>query len=135
MRVIKSRPPNFQQVAQAFPLVLTLKGVVYTWGDVIYNPDGFHIDPWLKAHEGVHFSRQGSDLERITQWWDKYCADPEFRFREELPAHRAEYRAFCAVHKRGGDRHAFLNHIANRLAGELYGAMLTPAEAARRITQ
>ncbi len=133
MREVKGRPPNYHRIVATFPSVREMKGVVFTYGDVIFNPDGVHLDPWLKAHEGVHYTRQSTLEVKIMEWWDKYLTDAEFRFAEELPAHRAEYQAFRFRNRRGSLQHEFLSFLASRLASPMYGSLCTASEAARRI--
>lgn len=43
--IVKARPPLFEEIAAAFPIVLTHKGIIYAWGDRIYNPDAISIPP------------------------------------------------------------------------------------------
>jgi hypothetical protein len=74
----------------------------------------------------VHGARQ-SVIERpksrhcwtgAEHWWDCYLEDPEFRYREELPAHAAEFRAQMP-HDRN-DRAKLLISTAQRLIAPLY---------------
>jgi hypothetical protein len=131
MRVVAARPPLFAEIDAAFHI--EGKGVTFAFGDVIYNPHGANVTPELMAHEKVHGARQGGDVEG---WWRRYIADPQFRFDEELPAHIAEYRAFCANNTAGQARNArrmALHHIAARLASPLYGRLVSYDEARRLI--
>ena len=73
--------------------------------------------------------RQGTDETRISDWWDKYLTTPQFRYEEELVAHRAEWRAY-AKRRPGKDNMPVLNKLAERLASPLYGSVV-PVEAAR----
>lgn len=109
--------------------------MIYAWGDRIYNPSGNPIPPSLIAHERVHLSQHGQPPfeEAIRQWWMLYLADPGFRFSQELPAHRAEYQKYCADHKSREQRNWMLRQIASRLAGPIYGKLVTFSEAMRAI--
>lgn len=123
--IIEARPPLFEEIAAAFPIVRTHKGIIYAWGDRIYNPDGITIPGELLVHERVHMDRQGSAVE---MWWRFYLADPEFRLREEIPAHVAEHRAFCRDYATGGwakARRMHLHYAAQRLSSPIYGSMIT----------
>ncbi len=132
MKIIHAYPPNIDVIEAAFH-VRRIKGVIFTYGDTIYVPDGGSVSPELRAHEGVHFSQQTADPEKIRAWWDQYIADPEFRYHQEAPAHRAEYRTYCSLHRDYNQRARFLHEIANRLAGPLYGGLVKPSEARRFI--
>lgn len=133
MKIVVGRPPNFEQIAAVFPIARG-PGAIFTFGDTIFSPGGEHlVTPELKAHEGVHYSRQTGDLTKIEAWWSRYLVDAEFRLAEELPAHRAEYRQFCAQHRDYNRRARFLHVIAARLAGPLYGGLITAAAARRSI--
>jgi hypothetical protein len=113
--IIIDRPPNFEQIKVAFPRAEN-PGVVFAYGDRIYNPSGNVIPPALIAHEEVHLNRQ-RDAGPI-YWWDRYLTDSEFRYTEELLAHVAEFK-----HQRGSDRNAsarLLLSTALRLVAPLY---------------
>jgi hypothetical protein len=121
MRIERKYPPNLDRIVKVFPAAMR-HGIIFTYGDIIYNPSGVSIPKTLLAHEAVHAMRQkamGVDL-----WWDTYIANKEFRFEEELAAHKAEYQAY-----RGGahgfSRAGFLHFVAKRLSGDLYGQIAT----------
>lgn len=133
MRVIVGRPPNFEEIAATFPMARG-PGAIFTFGDAIYVPGGAHLlTPYLKAHEGVHYARQTNDTAKIEAWWRTYLVDAQFRLQEELPAHRAEFRTYCSLHRDPNARIRFLYGIGERLSGKLYGGLMTPAAARRAI--
>jgi hypothetical protein len=134
MKVVHARPPMFDRIHAAFPEA-SKPGVIFTWGDTIYAPSGGMPSAWLRAHEGVHFSRQTAPGMTPESWWERYIVDPEFRFAEELPAHRAEYRAFCNAVRDRNQRSRFLATVAERLSGPLYGRMLTMTNARMEIAR
>lgn len=124
MKIVNSRPPNFEKVAAAFKGAHS-PGVIFCYGDTIYHPGGGPLSASLIAHENVHSARQGKDPEG---WWDRYIADPQFRFIEELLAHRIEY----AVASKGmtrNQRRQCLRPIARRLSSSLYGGLVSPDQA------
>lgn len=140
MKVIRAYPPNFSQIAKVFP-VKGRPGILYAYGDRIYNPSGVEITPWIMAHEEVHGNRQlgvtvhtNSSLE---DWWCHYLTDPKFRLNEELLAHQAEWRSYTHVMQATGEgtKEGYLALIAGRLASPLYGSLVTKAEAARLILE
>ena len=126
MKIIVARPPNFAAIAAALPMAYK-PGVIFCFGDSIYNPAGGPISPWIMTHERVHSKQQGADP---LAWWDRYIADVEFRFAQELEAHRAEWRAWLAAAARNrAERRGYMVIIGMRLAGPLYGEMVRFAEA------
>ena len=65
-------PPNYEEIKKAFNLV---KGVVFTYGNTIYNPDNIKINKLLLEHEKVHIRQQGTNPE---EWWKRYLIDKDF---------------------------------------------------------
>ena len=127
--IINARPPNFDQVLAAFPNA-DKPGVLFAFDGNVYNPSGIVIPPALIAHEEVHlyrqrslsfgFGRQSVEVGRCTpeRWWQEYIDDSEFRYREELLAHAAEFK-----HQKHSDRNAsarLLMATALRLVAPLY---------------
>lgn len=131
MRIIHDRPPLFEQIDAAFQVAG--KPLVFCWGEVIFNPEGIRISPELIKHEEVHSERQGRSEEQIAAWWRRYIENPDFRYSEELLAHRAEYRAFCRRHGSWGKRTRYLDRAAARLASPLYGSSVSPMTARHAI--
>lgn len=129
MQVIKfKRPPNFEKILSVFPMAAN-SGTIFAYLD-IYVPSGHDLPASLIAHEAVHCQRQaemGVDL-----WWDKYLTDPEFRYHEELLAHRAEWKHLSENGSRQVRRQA-LKETAKRLASPLYNKMVTLDQAKRDI--
>jgi len=114
MRIAIAYPPLYERIDAAFSVAG--KPVIFCFGDTIFNPMGVPITRELMAHEEIHSERQGAE---VLDWWERYLADSGFRYLEELPAHAAEYRAYCKRHGSGRDK--YLNAIAQRLASPLYG--------------
>ena len=129
-RVIAGLPPVYDRCVEVFGAeAIVGRPILWAWGDRIYNPLGVDIPRELMAHERVHGERQGSSDAQIREWWDQYLVDREFRFKEELLAHRAEWRTYQRWHP-GQDGQPMLDAMAARLASEMYGRMV-PAAAAR----
>lgn len=131
MKIIKAYPPNFADIAKVFP-VKGKPGIIYAWGDRIYNPTGITIPDYLLAHERVHGVRQASG-HSIRGWWQAYIESPEFRLAEEILAHRAEYRAYRDSPKTTGVPN-YLAMMAMRLSGPLYGNLIHYHDAIKEIT-
>lgn len=124
MKISYERPPMFDVIDRVFHVAG--KPIIFAWGDTIFNPMRIDITRELHAHEEVHGDRQGPD---IVAWWERYIIEPSFRLAEELPAHHAEYRAFCKRHGGATQQRAYLTDVADRLASSLYGGIITRAAA------
>lgn len=111
------RPPNWEAIARAIPASTKL-GTLFTYGNVIYVTDGKPIPRSIVAHETVHVRQQ--ELIGRDEWWDRYLKDREFRFGQELEAHRVE---LAVALTEGGRKHKRMVAalIAKRLASPLYG--------------
>lgn len=123
--ILVERPPNFEQILKAFPNAGG-DGVIFAFGDYIYNPSGKPIPEPLLRHESVHQSRQlkgtgafGDFAHGPEAWWTAYINDAEFRYREELLAHVAEYKAQLHGIDRN-QRAKLLTATAARLVAPLY---------------
>jgi hypothetical protein len=137
MAVLLARPPNWDAVAARFPDVAKAgAGIIFTHGRTIYNPNGVKIEPWLRAHEGVHSSRQGPNEATVARWWERYLEDVEFRLCEEIPAHRAEFKCYRDLgRKNNWDLGHALHLCAERLSGALYGNLISYANARTAIAE
>lgn len=125
-------PPNIEAIARVLPEALRDKGVIFTYGRVIYVANGKPIPKSLIAHETVHVQQQ--DIVGRDEWWDRYLRDKSFRFQMELAAHRMEH----VVAMNEGNRHhrrMITKLIAKRLAGPLYGNACSTARARRLLTE
>lgn len=128
MNIIKSEPPMFDLIDAAFHV--KGKAVLFCFGDDIYNPLGVAVSKALVAHENVHRIQQnGSPLE----WWSVYIRSPVFRLAQEIPAHHAEYKEYCAGQPNRNLRRAYLSDCARRLSSALYGGLISKDEAKRAI--
>lgn len=129
MNVIIHTPPMFDEIDAVFKV--RFKPVIFCWGHTIYNPMNIEITDELIAHERVHSARQ--ERTGIEPWWKRYLVDVEFRLDEELPAHKAEYQHYCRYHPDRNARARFLEYTAQRLAGPLYGGLISTMKAKRAI--
>ena len=114
-------PPNFQAILKVFPEA-NKHGVLFCYGDQIYNPSRIDIPQYLVVHENVHRLQQG---DRPGLWWEKYLVNPEFRLAQEIPAHQAEYEAYGWEYPNRTLRRMHLKEEAKRLSGPLYGNMIS----------
>lgn len=124
MRIIKAYPPIWSKIAKRFPYIKGRQGILYAWGDRLFNPSGIKVGPEVIAHEEVHGTRQleldWKSRDPILGWWQKYLADDAFRLDEEVRAHHAEW-AVLSVAGAGWDT---LEALARRLSSPLYGNMI-----------
>jgi len=119
MKIIVANPPCFDQIKAAFPGATG--NVIFTFGQVIYNPRNVPVSKELLAHEQIHGDRQDAYPGGWDAWWGRYLKDPQFRLEEELPAHQAQYHA--RVRRHGPDP-KYLQLVAEALSGPLYGGII-----------
>lgn len=131
--IIYEYPPNFDAVLKVFPEAQG-RDVIFAYNRAIYNPHRVDISPSLIAHERVHLERQGSSVVEVEEWWHKYLTDVQFRFHEELLAHRAEYFHIASTASRPVRRRT-VKEIAKRLSGPLYGNMISKDRAKNMILE
>ena len=112
------RPPNFDEIVKVFPKAAD-KGVLFAYGEDIFNPSNVSIPTWIAAHEYKHCARQF--LSSPEAWWQQYLTDQEFRYREELIAHNAEMIEAIGLAKRDRNVYAkILDRTARRVVAHLY---------------
>lgn len=121
-------PPNIVRIAAVFPSVGVAyadpkhpdaaKGVLFAYGEDIYNPFGVILTAPLRAHEYRHCARQWqTDPEA---WWEKYLTDDGFRYSEELIAHVEEYIVQAKATTDRNQRARLEMRTAARLIAPLY---------------
>lgn len=137
MIVVPARPPNFDAILEKMPDA-DKAGVIFAYGERIFNPSGIEIPPALIAHEAVHCKRQHPyDVVGPETWWVLYLNDPEFRYHEELLAHVAEYGVLAQRMADRNDRARLLHSTARRLIAPLYNyePPRSLSQATRDLTQ
>lgn len=125
IQVCKRQPPNFADIVAVFPRARG-EHVIFSYAPFVYVPSGNELPMHLVKHEEIHVERQGKDP---AGWWEKYLTDMQFRFDEELIAHRAEYKYLSDTLTGSRRREIALNTVSHRLASSLYGNMITIREA------
>lgn len=138
MKIIRAYPPIYAELTRHFP-IKGKAGILYAWGNRIFNPSGFAVPEWLMAHESVHGSRQWTMKDEpegtavleaeVLSWWQRYIHDHSFRLAEEVPAHQAEWRSINALHIEEDKKERYLAAMAMRLSGPLYNHMIGTPEA------
>lgn len=133
MSIVVGDPPNLAEIAKVFPVVSTRfqRGIIFCYGDTIYNPCGRPIPRELLAHEATHSLQQAHI--GIYTWWDCYLTYPKQRLEWELEAHQIEYESYCSQGYGRAFRRRYLAMEAERLSGALYGRLLNKDEAKRLI--
>lgn len=119
MTVSTEYPPNISEIAKVLPGSMNY-GIIFTYGDTIYNPSRINLTPELMAHEATHGCQQeemGAD-----DWWSVYLVSDHFRYEQELEAHTHEYMMYAATHNRHMNR-VMLKLVGQKLAAELYGKL------------
>lgn len=125
MRILRAYPPNWPEIRAALKEAIR-PGAIFCYGDTIYNPIGAKLSDALIAHEEVHSRQQGEDP---AGWWRRYIEEPQFRFEQELEAHRAEYQVATRDTSRQV-RRSVLKALSARLASPFYGRCVTRELAA-----
>jgi len=131
MKIIIARPPNFEDIVRVFPTADN-PNIIFAYNNAIYSPSGFDISEHLIAHEQVHCKRQGN-LTGTEIWWNEYLSNPEFRYNEELLAHRAEYRSMIRNAINRNQRRNSLKIVSKKLALPLYENMVSKKQAGKDI--
>lgn len=110
-------PPNFGRIHDAFPGA-DKHGVLFAYGEHIYNPSGVFIPREIMAHELRHCARQWQHDPEA--WWEKYITDDEFRYGEELLAHVEEYVTVARGTRDRNQQVRLVMRTAARLVAPLY---------------
>jgi hypothetical protein len=116
VKIVKDYPPNILEIDAHFHTMG--QAILYTYGDTVYNPLGVHVPNYLAAHEFMHVMRQAGKPE---EWWKKYIEDEEYRYTEELAAHRTELSVLLAETQDRNTRAKLVMRTAARLVAPLYG--------------
>lgn len=137
MNIKVELPPNIDAIDKIFPGVknnCSRRGILFAYGNTIFNPSGIKIPAELIAHELTHSIQQDRmGANGVEEWWAAYLADKNFRFAMELEAHRIEYQEYAKQGFGRAFRRRYLAGCAERLAGPLYGKLVKKAEAKKLI--
>lgn len=109
------------------------KPVIFSWGDLIYNPMRITIPAHLMVHEAMHGERQVQW--GIEQWWRDYIDSATFRLEEEILAHQVEYRTLLRESGNRRARRGHLKQVAKRLSAPLYGGIISSARARKLLLE
>lgn len=124
-----SFPPNIEDIRK----VLKLSGKeIFTYGHIIFNPEGKTLTPDLIEHEKVHITQQEGQKEA---WWTLYLSDPLFRSSQEIPAHQKQYKTAKKYIKDKNRLNDYLIQLSKNLSGDTYGNCLSYSEAYNAIKE
>jgi len=134
MKIIISKPPQWiwDECVKRFGIDKR-KGVVFTVGENLYNPDNVVIPDHLYEHELTHAKQHEYNDTVATLWWKRYFEDPKFRCEQEVEAYSKQYQFICTKIKDKNARYRALHQLAVDLAGDMYGRSISYTDAIRRI--
>jgi len=121
MKIVKGFPPNIEDIRKKFTL---RSGVIFSYGEKIYNPDNIVISPELMTHEKTHSRQQAGNPEA---WWDKYVKDDSFRLKQELEAYGNQYKSFKSKNRTAAFMYG--RGLAEDLSSDLYGNIVDFSDA------
>lgn len=128
MKVLHENPPNFAAINSKFNIAG--KPIAFTYGDTVYVPTGHDLADHIQAHEQVHINQQRNG--GTPAWWERYLADPQFRFEQELEAYQVQYK-FILENCNRDQRRKLLKKIATDLSGAMYGNIVSYKQAEEAI--
>jgi hypothetical protein len=124
MNISNEYPPIWNKLRRAKEFGIDISRTIFTYGGTIYNPSGVELTDDLIAHESVHEKQQSAmGFFGPSRWWDKFIADPKFRFEQELEAYRAQYQVAKKAISSRERLSSYLFTIARELASPTYGNM------------
>lgn len=134
MNIIIEKPPAwiYDECVKLFGIDKR-KGVVWTLGQNIFNPDNVVIPDHLLIHEQTHSDQQSNDDIVGKSWWAKYLTDQKFRLDQEIMAYHNQYLYICSKIKDRNARYRNLHILASDLCGDMYGRIISYTDAIRRI--
>ena len=119
---IQEPPPNMNEIMKYLP---DWKQRVFTYGPVLYNPNGLQIDAGTARHEEHHSWQQTTYKAhgiltiipklRVKEWWDRYLKSWAFRLSQEISAYQVQYREYAKVIINPKERERVVKSLAQRL--------------------
>ena len=132
MQIKIGKPPYYDECVKAFGIDKR-KGVVFTYGQDLWNPDNVEIPDHLFEHELVHCAQQGGDNALASIWWRRYIDDSKFRVDQEIEAYKKQYQFICTKIKDRNARFRALHILAVDMSSPMYGSSISYTDAIRRI--
>lgn len=132
MKILIERPPIYNNLSLVFPLH---RGIIFAYGEDIYNPDGVRVSEDLIVHESVHIRQQGGNTEGADLWWSKYMRDEQFRLEQEIEAYAHQYNFICRKIQNKQRRFEILRMMAEILSRPTYGSCISIDSALLKIKE
>ena len=128
MKIVNEWPPNIKEIEKVF----NIKGkeVVFTYGDILYNPHKVSVERHLLVHEQTHEKQQNKDPE---SWWTRYLRDKSFRLSQEVEAYQNQFRFIKNSIKDSYRVVLVLDELADHLSSRIYGNIISFKEARKLI--
>lgn len=108
--------------------ITDFKGIIFCYGDTIYNPSNVRIIRELEEHESEH-SRQQKEVGGPDIWWGKYFISAEFRLQQEAEAYGRQHAYYKWVNKDRNKRAKHLIELVGYLLSPMYKLNLSQFEA------
>lgn len=128
MKISKDYPPNFDEIKKHFDVT---NGVLFCYGDTIYNPYNEIVRPDLDHHESIHMVQQGDDP---AGWWKRYVEDVNFRISQEVEAYAAQAE-YIRKHIGKREYEQSINAFARFISGPVYGYAIGRGKALKLLTE
>jgi len=130
MKIVCTYPPNIETIRQH---LTPAPGMIFAYGDTLYNPDRGIINQDQIVHEEVHAAQHAAFPGGPAAWWVRYLTDKQFRLNEELQAYQYQYRWAEENIKDRNTRAKFLWAIASQLSHPAYGKLISHSDALKWI--
>lgn len=130
--VVYKIPPIWCEIKRRFPNA-NEEYTVVAFNGKIYSK--YKISDDLYVHEATHLDRQGCTEESARMWWKEYLTNPEFIYKEEVAAYRAQLKEYKMTHKDRNIVVRFTDLLVKELCGPLYGGLCTYQKAYNDITK
>ncbi len=117
MKISTEKPPVWDEIHKHFEV--DDGATIYTYGDTLYNPGRINLWPELLEHETLH-TKQQEEAGGADKWWQKFFAEPAFRYEQECLAYAKQYAYVCTVNNNRDYRAKYLWQLAKILSGATY---------------
>jgi len=127
MKISRKKPPHFWLMKLLYKC--DWGNTAFGFGDKIYAKYTLPVD--LITHENTHCEQQRFSYLLAWVWLARYIVSRSFRYRMELEAYQNQFAHYSAINPH--QKYLFLDRIAKDLSGEMYGNLVTYAEAREKI--
>ena len=128
MNILNERPPIWDRAQKVFKFK-DEDPILFSWGDILYNPAGVQVDDHFRTHEETH-GRQQKAMGGPEIWWERYLTDVAFRLDQEAEAYAKQWMSFRIRYRNNSGRQTrYLLKLAEVMASPLYGGNITESDA------